>query len=88
MAQAGGFPGFGGLGPGIRPPLSRRRAVVGENGVNEKRKNQHPCFAGPAQADCTRAPWLDVLRALGSPGNRQRTAQLGEKSGRGCQRRN
>jgi len=32
--------------------------------------------------------WLDVLRAHGSPGNGQRTAQLGEKSERGCQRRN
>lgn len=47
MEQAGGFPGFGGLGRGIQPPLSRRRAVVGEKGVNEKRKNSTPVLLVP-----------------------------------------
>lgn len=51
-----GFPGFGGLGRGIQSPLSRSRALVGGSRVNEKRKNHHPLFAGPAQADCIRAP--------------------------------
>lgn len=35
--------------------------------MNETRKNHHPCFAGPAQADCVRAPlcWLaGLLSAL------------------------